>query len=716
MAVDPYALCPCGSSKKIKFCCHAVLPEMEKISRLRENKQASMAMQKLAALQEKHPGNPLVTITQTELFISERAYDKAIATIGGFSKENKDHKYALILHSMALLTGSGFAVAKRTVHRSFQKCGRSHPDAICQIASGIASMMYANESYMSARQHLAVALRYANEQQRQQLFYQMASLEGNDEIPYPLRSVHQLLPYSGSEDNETEASRAAKLSLIGCWEPASILFGRLTEADPDSAVLWHNLGLCHAWDGNEPAAATAFHKAAELFGEDNLDAAVESETLAQLLDLETTDQVTPFVSQRFTVPQISKLLTTLDAHERFCRVEREPEENQQVTPVAVYSVVDKTSAAGETGESWTFDDVPTALADVTIYDNNENAQVSGAYLTGTIGEEFDTATALLKEAAGDQVSVSENDKQSEVGVVPTEMIVLQWAWHFPKSVPDVKRRQLEQSKWSQVTTSLWTDAKLSALGDKSPREFASDGADRVKLYAVVNVLDAYCVRQSHALGRASVEQELKLEPQPTVDLDDSTPVIGLSTLQLQRIAIDKLSDDQLCEIVNRALLVRHPVFLEQILAEVVKREPCMEKVGPIRVFSGLYRCCREQGRREESLKWLRSARDTEPVNRTAFEHRMEWDLRELNFRMENPADPELPPLVKRIQGEYAAKLPELNQVLTETLAEVGLQHLISQTAIVAPTESDGADIVWTPEGGGPESSDDGDKKLWVPGQ
>ena len=31
MALDPYAPCPCGSGKKLKFCCHDLAPELEKV-------------------------------------------------------------------------------------------------------------------------------------------------------------------------------------------------------------------------------------------------------------------------------------------------------------------------------------------------------------------------------------------------------------------------------------------------------------------------------------------------------------------------------------------------------------------------------------------------------------------------------------------------------------------------------------------------------------
>lgn len=713
MAVDPYALCICGSGKKVKFCCHAVIPEMEKIARLRENKQFSMAKQKLDQLDQQFPGNGLVNVTRAELSISERQYEEAVRQIAPFVKENPDHKYGLVLHAMARLSSSGFMAARRTVHRAFQKCHRSHPEAVSQIAAGIATMMYSNESFMAARQHLAVALRFADEEQRQRLFFQMASLEGNDEIAYPLRSIHQLLPYSGTKEAETEASRAQKLSSLGCWEPAAILFGRLTESDPDSAILWYNLGLCQAWDGDEPTAAESLHKAAALFPETSDEYAIEAETLAQLLDLETTDAVTPFISQRFEVEQISRLLTTLDGHERFFRVPQEKDSNRPISPVATYSIVDRVVAADVDGSDWTFNDVPTSLADVAIYDNDENAQVTGAYLTGISGDELTTAESLFVEVAGDQVRKSDNDKPTEVGVVPNEMLPLQWAWHFPKSVPDIVRRELERQKWDEVVSQTWPQNGITALDGKSPRETAdaqdaSDAAATVKLRSAVNVLDVYCVRQGYSLDRGKVYKELGLQPLSPIEITGATPVVGLSTLQLREVEIEKLTDDQLNEIVNRALLVRHPVFLERVLNEVNRREPCLEKVGSVRVYAGLHRICREQGRRDEALNWIKAARDAESPGRSAFEHRMEWDLRELNFRMEDPSDDELPKLVKRIQAEYGSKVPELNQVLGETLAEVGLQNLIGEPAIVT------ASSPILP--GEAQEEAGGEKKLWLPGQ
>ena len=53
MPVDPYSLCPCGSGKKVKFCCGDMVEDMERIKSLRENNQLHMAEEALRALKKK---------------------------------------------------------------------------------------------------------------------------------------------------------------------------------------------------------------------------------------------------------------------------------------------------------------------------------------------------------------------------------------------------------------------------------------------------------------------------------------------------------------------------------------------------------------------------------------------------------------------------------------------------------------------------------------
>ena len=53
MAIEPYSPCPCGSGRKLKFCCQAILSEMERVLEFQQNNQPRMA---LAALDEGRAG------------------------------------------------------------------------------------------------------------------------------------------------------------------------------------------------------------------------------------------------------------------------------------------------------------------------------------------------------------------------------------------------------------------------------------------------------------------------------------------------------------------------------------------------------------------------------------------------------------------------------------------------------------------------------------
>ena len=49
MAIDPYASCPGGTGKKIKFCCPDLLSELEKIDRMLTGNQRRACLDHLAA-------------------------------------------------------------------------------------------------------------------------------------------------------------------------------------------------------------------------------------------------------------------------------------------------------------------------------------------------------------------------------------------------------------------------------------------------------------------------------------------------------------------------------------------------------------------------------------------------------------------------------------------------------------------------------------------
>jgi tetratricopeptide (TPR) repeat protein len=710
MSYDPYADCPCGSGKKIKFCCQDVIPEMQKVARLREN-QPTRAAQILEGLEKDFGANLWVASSHARLLMEQGEYSAAKRRCERYlARDGNDEQNPELnaIVALAAFVSDGYESAKRAVHRAFQLSARREPALVTRLAGAISLVMLEAESFMSARAHAAIAVKLSPEDRRSHCVMQLAQIEGSSRIPYPLRSVHRLVDYTAAVEDQKELDRAVRLSSLGCWKPASILLKRLTDKHPDAAELWHNLALCHAWDGNEPAAAEAFHKAASLYKDD--EAAVECETLAQLLDLELTEDVNEIVLKSYKIDSVSRLLTSLDKEDLFDRLSIEvPLDGEG--PVAQYRLLAKPFPTDKKPEQLTPEDIPEFIADVLVFDatDQRSAQLQ---ITGVEGEGFEQADKTLNKAVSDQITLDKDADDEPLGVVPVELEGLEWNCHFPADFPATIARNIETQKMQAVATDVWPNLKLSGLGGKTPLEAKDDSKLQVALKSSIHVLDAFYDRNNVMLDIETLRGSLGLEaPAPVVPGENN--VTGFSTMALQRIKFGDLSDDQLVDIARRVLLVRHTRTAYDALTEVAGRQVCVDRIGAERVFSTLVGICREQNRRDEALKWLTAGRDAAEAADEAFRNILEWDVRELNLRMDDPTDSGIPGLWKKFEEQYFPKLPEIRESMVMFMIEKGLGHLVSEVATVT---AGGGEIVWTPDSDDGDADGAGDKKLWVPGQ
>ena len=179
----------------------------------------------------------------------------------------------MALYATAAFASVGYEKSKPAIYRAFQKCSSAFPDIVGSLSMGIAAWMFSRQEYMGCRQYLAQAMRLVPDEDKQDIFIRLLEFDSNGDLPYPLRSVHTLVPYSAPESAEAElkeeiqrlAHRAESLVAFGCFEPAAEAYRHLAERDPESAGLWQNAAFCAAWDGNEASAAEALHRAAKLY-------------------------------------------------------------------------------------------------------------------------------------------------------------------------------------------------------------------------------------------------------------------------------------------------------------------------------------------------------------------------------------------------------------------------------------------------------------------
>ncbi len=382
--LDVYAPCPCGSGKKVKFCCAAALPEMDRIVRLHDKGQLQTALDALDKLRLQFPNAPIIAITRVQLLMEESYFTAAVDEMREFLKLHPESGNGAALLALARFMDVGFHDAKPEIHRAFQVCQQTAPDVLSSLAIHLGED-FARRNPMACREHFGLALRLTTDaEERQHLFSQLMKLDSSPTFPYPLRGTHHLERLEPVEGLEKELKNAYRLSMFGCWEISAKLFHKLADKEPTNWAIWKNIGLCRTWDDNCSGAAEAFHKAAELAPD--FESAVECETMAQLLELGQIEDTVPVKTAQYRLNSIRQTLAILEGNPRLVRIENPRSEGPNAPKAIARYLVLQFPAPADT-EPVRDDNVPQVLSELVLYvvQGQKGEEIGVLTLTGTEG-------------------------------------------------------------------------------------------------------------------------------------------------------------------------------------------------------------------------------------------------------------------------------------------------------------------------------------------
>jgi tetratricopeptide (TPR) repeat protein len=713
MSVDIYAPCPCGSGKKIKFCCNSISEEMDRIARLMEGNQPRVALQQLGILDRKHPRNAWIGTTRAMLMMDLNEDSAARDLLKQILEIFPDNELAIVLYAVAMIRCDGHEAAKKAIHRAFQKGAKKLPSMVCDIASSLAREHAEAGRLLAAREHLALALRLAPEDRRQELFVQLLELDGADEIPYPMRGSHLIPTITGSDELQKEVRKAQKYAAVGCWSIAADVFTKLANAEPERAELWHAAGLCRLWDGDENTGSESLHRAARLYTDIGI--AVECETLAQLLDEKWTLDVIEECGLTANVKSVSRLLSILDGIPRIQRLEVPADDAKESNPVAAYVILNRDPNEADP-TSLTLESAPRILGKVIIRDADLKSNTpSSLFLVAFRGPKLDESKAILS-AAGEELLEWDNPgvEPQVMGLIAKESEILENYWHLSPRTPIIHRRELLRQFWHGIVEDKWPRQPLRALGGKTPDEASTDPSLKVPLLAAIYVLDSASQRRDRGLRLNALFSRLKLSPLPTLEVSPDAALGGLSIMQLHRLPLDRLNDPQLITVVNRSMLIRHDETLYEVLKLVVDRPSCTGQLDLARVYRLLSEIASAQGHRDAAIAWIDRGRQLPvPEGKTSFQTAWVWDMAELGTRLEDPSDPRLKTLLHRFVTYYGPKVPQIRPHIEQTLAAYNIPSPWESLDLINPAEMQDFGGIWSPGGSEPVGTA---KKLWIPGQ
>jgi hypothetical protein len=293
--------------------------------------------------------------------------------------------------------------------------------------------------------------------------------------------------------------------------------------------------------------------------------------------------------------------------------------------------------------------------------------------------------------------------------LPLACRLFDWKTHHAEHLGSSHFRKIDRQRLDSALQ-LWLEQPSKSLGDESPVEAAKDANNLVKVGASVITLDVVCNRMGYDPDLADIRSRLGIPVPLKLEPDEEQAITSLPLLQFARLAESELSDDQIVDFTNRVTLVRHLLLIERAVSELIRRPTALERFTPMRAHMLRATVAREKNDLNMASECFDDARRSVADNQDAFRTKLELDIRELSFRLDDPTDPELPALLTSIRERYFVKIPEIEEVIREELINSGCTHLLDQLQSAAAGADGG---LWTPE---KEEKAASSEKLWIPGQ
>ena len=279
---DLYAMCPCGSGKKIKFCCKDIFGEIEKIELMLRGEQRTAALEKIDKLLEKHPGRAVLLTMKATVLLEQDQKDEAFETVDILLETNPNNSSGHALRAMMLASNGQFREALIHLHRGMRLSENVISQTLYRACLTLCVGLMRAEQVVPAYAHLMllVSMSHGQDQTATSLLMQLASKENFPTIFLGL-NIDTDAPEAASWKREFDL--AIDLHRSCDWSEAADRFRDMNRRILDEPILLRNQAILDVWTCRNESAIKAFRNFASI-REVDMHEAVEAEACAQVLD------------------------------------------------------------------------------------------------------------------------------------------------------------------------------------------------------------------------------------------------------------------------------------------------------------------------------------------------------------------------------------------------------------------------------------------------
>ncbi len=708
MIFDPNSYCPAGKPKKIKFCCSDLGGDLQKIGKMLEGDQQLGCVQFIDQLEAKGNFRSCTMTVKAELLRNTNQIDVFKSYAVEFAAKFPDCPAAWVELALASVEEQGSMVALGHLQTALDMCEGDLPANVL-TALHILSEVAGHEGYWLpalGMLQLLAALSTDDPTPSRKLM----SITRSASIPLPVRASVEIQPILSELPARPESDAAIAAFSKGCWRKAADLIEGLAQSADAEPIAWLCLGRFRAFAGDNSAAAEALRKYASFVSgspsvPDTFDDAVEAETLAILLDPAQLGDQVDAMRMTWAVDDSERLMELATSDRRFTIMPAQQEalEDGSPPPRMAFIITDRPMPATAVG--MTSQTVPNTLAQAFLFGRQTDRPARLEF--GTVfGNNRSTLLATVREVIGP--TLHGEPEEERIGVISQSRQMIQRRWAVP---PDTQREELSKlarENLRDVLVNQWVDLPLGIFGNRTPRQAAADPAARVKLQAVLAIIEDWA-GQVGLFDHLALRQGLGLPVPEPIELAEHQ-IESVPIMRMQRVKTDSLSDDDLLIALDRVELYNAPAAVKNIATAITQRPTFAGKPDRAEAFAMLVHCAESL---DDSLAVLTDGRAACVDAKISC---AKFDLWELPIRMARNETADAMRLLQHIEAEHIRE-PGVAEAVTNFLMQIGVLGPDGRPRMPAggpapsapPAESN---KLWTPESAASAATGG---KLWTPG-
>ncbi len=710
MSIDTYAICPCGSGKKIKFCnkCKDSVSDLDAIIKMIEGGQVVPALDRLSSVLQEHPDAAWALAVRGRLLLDLREYESLTENAERFIRLQPSNPLALTQRAAAKLFRGEVESATESMLEALTESGKEVDSFVLSVASVLAYSLAQQGVFLTARVYATLAMMTAGYEGGQTAIQLLKQLNSSPTVNQLFKAIPERIQRPSDADWGERYDEASTLLRSNKITLAEAKFQSLQRTVPGEPAILSGLLTCAIWRGDVEAQADLLKKlsACEAI---EFEQRVRFRALAAMVNPDSQETSVEVAKLTAKIDNVEELEMAISASSRFAQLPPDMlaemrTSDDDIPPRSGFQLLDRDKP--ESRDSLpAIDDVPEAVALVFVYgrQTDRDARVElldvradrvdevRKYFTATVGD------LQLEQEAGDPMPL----------LIAAQPAIAMIRFQAKPAEAETLQNELTDARMPDAIVNL----RVPLLGGQSLKSVADDASKLLERTALVRIVEQYDSLASKSDTLIDRVYELaKLQKLPPLK-PLSTEVESITNEDLYRLDPSGLDADALIYLLQRAQQISATTAIRKLAKQLIETELSdQQKPAKLLAYMSLINAAQQT---DEALAIMDQAKAFAAANDIPIANLL---LSEVGLRLSAGDAEGFQKAIQTLSVQYGNE-PEVMARLQQLLVAYGLVNpdgspRQAQRMGAEPAAAGGAGQLWTPESGFVRSARRASQRRW----